>query len=440
LERAVQFESRHQRSRTESLGLIPLRHTRLAVRFLFAWLQNPVALRAALQATCTAARSGTQSGTRQLLIDVSVLARVDAGTGIQRVTKALLEELAGGPPDGYSIRRVCASRWRNYRYVGGPDASARVEIRPGDVFLGLDLSSRIIPRHRLQLFAWQVAGARLCFVVYDLLPHLHPRWFTRKNSQAFAAWMRTVAIHADSVCCISQSVATQFQHWLLENGFSQQCSPYIASFRLGTQPPSEHSTSVQNARIQRVCRHPFVLIVGTLEPRKGHSLALDAFDALWRDGHPMQLVLVGRVGWKVDALVSRLRRHTEVGRRLHWFDSADDATLHALYAAALGVLVVSEGEGCGLPILEAATHGKPLLLRDLPVFREIAAESATYFSANTPLQFLAELRDWLTSLERGSAIPPKGITLQGWGQSALQLLTCALKWNSTPSQTTSLHP
>jgi glycosyltransferase involved in cell wall biosynthesis len=418
-----------------SEGLVPnaLRRTSLALRLLVSGLQEPGKLRAALQAVCTPDSGGSQPEQRQLLVDVSVFAGNDAGTGIQRVTKALLDEVLAAPPAGYVIRPVRASRWSSYRYYGGPNTSRRVEIRSGDVFLGLDLSSRILPRRRLQLLAWKAAGARLCFVLYDLLPHLQPNWFTRRNSRAFAAWIRVVAVHADSVCCISRSVAMQFQQWLSENGLTPDNSPRVAWFRLGVEPPSDYRTPLQNTCARRVAGHQFVLVVGTLEPRKGHSLALEAFDTLWAEGHSTQLVLVGRVGWKVDALVSRLRRHPETEHRLHWLQNADDAALNALYAAARGVLVLSEGEGCGLPILEAAAHGKPLLVRDLPVFREIAGTGATYFDAISPSQFLPQLRAWLVNLERGIAISSQSVSLQGWSSSALQLLACALIPTPTPS-------
>jgi len=167
-------------------------------------------------------------------------------------------------------------------------------------------------------------------------------------------------------------------------------------------------------------------MVGTIEPRKGYTLALDGFEAIWRDGHPMQLVIVGRIGWKVGSLVSRLRAHAEAGHRLHWFDNANDDTLHTLYEAASGVIVASEAEGFGLPILEAALRSKPLLVRDLPVFREIAGSGATYFRAAATGQFVEELRDWLARLATGTAVGSGSVAIQSWTQSARQMLLHAL--------------
>jgi glycosyltransferase involved in cell wall biosynthesis len=224
------------------------------------------------------------------------------------------------------------------------------------------------------------------------------------------------------VLCISQSVASEFRTWLSKHHFPGESMPKIGWFHLGTEKPSLLKAAQPDGRVSAVAARPFVLMVGTIEPRKGHSQGLDAFEALWREGNATQLVIVGRTGWRIDRLVRRLRAHPELGRRLHWFDDADDATLHALYAAARGVLVASEAEGFGLPILEAAVHGTPLLLRDLPVFREIAGDSAAYFHGSTPAQAIDEIRRWVQALACGTALSSESIRPCTWNESARQLL------------------
>jgi glycosyltransferase involved in cell wall biosynthesis len=408
-----------------TLGRISLRAW-LSARLILERFQGPPDLRRAVRRVDPEPSGDATIDTRQLLIDVSVLAHHDAGSGIQRVTKALLGELAKSPPEGYVVRTVRASRWCNYRYIDEWGSSRKVQVCPGDIFLGLDLASRILPRHRLQLLEWRARGAWLCFVMYDLLPLLHPDWFTRRNSRAHAAWLRTVAVHADSVACISQSVAGQFQTWLGGQGFDRESAPKIGWFHLGVQRPSLTGPAPPDIRVAQIAEHPYILSVGTIEPRKGYAMVLDAFEEIWRNGHKMHLVIVGRIGWKVEALVERLRIHAQARDRLHWFDDADDPTLDALYKAASGVLVASEAEGFGLPVLEAAAHSKPLLIRDLPVFREIAGDGATFFRAAVPAQFVEDLQNWLTRLAGGTATSSQSITLRTWAQSAGQMLHHAL--------------
>jgi hypothetical protein len=82
--------------------------------------------------------------------------------------------------------------------------------------------------------------------------------------------------------------------------------------------------------------------------------------------------------------------HPQRGRRLHWVDDVDDGRLAQLYATSGLLVMASHGEGYGLPIGEAASAGCRLLLRDLPVFREVAGARARYF--DTPEALLLALR------------------------------------------------
>jgi glycosyltransferase involved in cell wall biosynthesis len=64
--------------------------------------------------------------------------------------------------------------------------------------------------------------------------------------------------------------------------------------------------------------------------------------------------------------------HEQAGKKLFWLKNISDQTLQKLYEMASGILVASHGEGFGLPIVEAMHYGKSLLVRDIPVFREVA--------------------------------------------------------------------
>lgn len=128
--------------------------------------------------------------------------------------------------------------------------------------------------------------------------------------------------------------------------------------------------------------HPFggedyVLVLGTLEPRKNQLRALAAWRAL-REPRP-RLVVVGRRGWCDDELVTALRDAVSRDRAL-WFDAADDATLAVLLTHARVLLYPSLLEGFGFPPLEALRRGVPVVAGDTPALRETCGEDA-YFCA-----------------------------------------------------------
>ena len=71
--------------------------------------------------------------------------------------------------------------------------------------------------------------------------------------------------------------------------------------------------------------------------------------------------------------------------------------LEQVYDSADALLAASEGEGFGLPLIEAAQHGLPIIARDIPVFREVAGENAYYFSGKDPQTLTEALRNWLVA-------------------------------------------
>ena len=88
-------------------------------------------------------------------------------------------------------------------------------------------------------------------------------------------------------------------------------------------------------------------------------------------------------------------------------------------ANAAGLLAASWDEGFGLPLIEAAYHGVPILARDIPVFREVAGGHGSFFEASTPTQLAFALRAWAD----GAFQPPsEGLPCLTWQQSAANLL------------------
>lgn len=164
-----------------------------------------------------------------------------------------------------------------------------------------------------------------------------------------------------------------------------------------------------------------VMMVGTLEPRKGHALVLDAFEILWANGCNATLVIVGKTGWHVESLVNRIRTHLQWGKCLIWLNDATDERLSEMYSSFDGLIFASEAEGFGLPLIEAAHFGLPILARDIPVFREIADEHATYFKAGSGTELAPQIDQWLGLLATHEAPLSAGMQCLSWPESAARL-------------------
>jgi glycosyltransferase involved in cell wall biosynthesis len=370
----------------------------------------------------------TDDTSRQLLIDVSAIAQTDAGTGIQRVVRNLYQALLASPPEGYRICPVAATRKQFYAYLPtdflqqpARRAPLPIQVRAGDIFLGLDLSAHLIPHHMPELFHWKQQGVHMSFVIYDLLPVLEPAWFNPKATHNFHRWLRAMAILANDTVAISRTVQTDFSAWMQQHfGLSKSDIP-CATIPLGAEldiTPSRQPATAQPVQLPpQLNQHPFILMVGTIEPRKAYADVLDAFETLWTTGNETRLVIVGKQGWKVEALIQRLQTHTEIGKRLVWLNTPDDTVLRALYQQCQGVLMASKGEGYGLPLIEAAYFNKPMLVRDIPIFREIVGNAASYFSGTVHSDLLQALLKWLNQLE-SSNVPEQYPPSATWQTSS----------------------
>ena len=271
-------------------------------------------------------------------------------------------------------------------------------------------------------------GVRLCFVVFDLLPLLRPDWWPTGMSARFEVWLRRLLGVADTVCCISQSVARELEAWMNGAALSfQYRRPAVRWFHLGADlersAPSTGWPEAYAKVTDATDARPTFLMVGTLEPRKGHAEALTAFEALWADGHALNLVIIGKSGWLVDDLIERIRSHPENGGQLFWLNNASDECLEDLYDRATCLLVASEAEGFGLPLIESARRGLPILARDLPVFREVAGSAAYYFADTSDAGLSGSIAHWLALYHEGKAPTPDALAWLTWRRSASQLIS-----------------
>jgi glycosyltransferase involved in cell wall biosynthesis len=170
-------------------------------------------------------------------------------------------------------------------------------------------------------------------------------------------------------------------------------------------------------------------MVGTLEARKGHRQAVDAMEQLWADKVDANLVIVGNQGWKTEDLVEQIQRHPELNNRLFWLQGISDEMLEQLYRSARALLAASQGEGFGLPLIEAAQYELRIIARDIPVFREVAGEHAYYFRGEDASELADAMRSWLLL---GDAAPAStGIPWMTWQQSSRQFLDVVLgkRWH-----------
>ena len=125
---------------------------------------------------------------------------------------------------------------------------------------------------------------------------------------------------------------------------------------------------------------PFVLFVGTLEPRKGLDVLLEAFAEIAAEDRVIELWLAGQAGWGMSHFEESLTRHPAAAR-IRRLGFVDDEVLPALFRHSRVVVYPSRGEGFGLPVLEAMACGALLVTTSDSVMAEVAGRNAQLVEA-----------------------------------------------------------
>lgn len=376
--------------------------------------------------------------TRKLFFDVGRVREEDTKSGIERTTVSLFSTLQGMMPEGYELYPVYSRQGAFgyyyaesfYKKCGGKTSDhlyeRPIDIAAGDIFLSVitDFEGTAIQKNALM--AMKQAGVRLYSILYDLIPLTHSEYCPNAIVIGYRRWINVVS-EFNGVIADSRSVAEEYRLWRQEHWNKNDDDFSISWFHLGSEVEKvAGSTGIPEDAGQvfsAMSARPSFLEVSTVEPRKGYGQALAAFERLWAKGVDVNFVIVGRKGWKIDELAKKIDEHPENGKRLFWLKGISDEYLNKVYEAATCVLFPSEAEGFGLAVVEGARHGKPLILRDLPVFREIAGENATYFSGLNPEALSACLEKWLDNYAAGQVVSSSGIRALTWEESARMLLS-----------------
>jgi len=299
----------------------------------------------------------------------------DIPGGIGRVTEMLCEELPR-----YAQVVAFSSCPRRERRALGERLGDEVEFRrvgaPGSPRWSYELWHRR-RGHRLDLrvdvchapsLAVPPTAAPIVVTINDVAFLRHPETFTRHGVRFHE---RGLAIaRREAAAIIVPSMFTRDE--LVREGFD---GDRIHCVPLAVRTP-ERFPSVETGELMRArgVRGPYVLVAGTVEPRKGHATVVAAFDRL-RARHPdLSLVVAGSPGWLAKRAAAELARPGVVS-----LGCVSDEELDLLYREAEIVVSASVYEGFGLTVLEALTRGRPVVASAIPAHVELVGDAARLF-------------------------------------------------------------
>ncbi|MET0376998.1 MAG: glycosyltransferase family 1 protein [Rhizorhabdus sp.] len=230
-------------------------------------------------------------------------------------------------------------------------------------------------------------GIRYIPFVHDMIPIMTPEHCTRGLTQDFISWVIGVFDHADHFLCNSE--ATKADLLTVAGQLGHHLDPAdVAVIPLDTDFRKPGIAELPDSALDRWNLRPdgFILFVSTIESRKGHLIAFDAWaDLIARHGPDAipQLVCVGNRGWLNDRIYERLAHDPALGAKVSMLSKLSDEELSLLYRTCRFTLYPSTYEGWGLPVTESLCCGKVPLISDAASLPEAGGDFAVYVAAGS---------------------------------------------------------
>ena len=247
-------------------------------------------------------------------------------------------------------------------------------------------------------------GVRIVQMIHDLYLIERPEWTPAGAVRVFAEQLHGIAPSVDCWLTSSQFVRQQVQRYLADRSVSEKP---IAVLPMGWDSFDPLRDAGDDRLSDRLVlgRHglidkPFMLSVGTIEPRKNVTALLDAADGLRaRFGEALpRLVIVGGYGWKAAEVRARLESGSRNGTLL-WLENLSDGDLGVLYRNALFTVMPSHGEGWGLAVQESLALGVPCIASNGGATREAGLDLATYFDPSSSDGLTRAMVAWISDAE-----------------------------------------
>lgn len=332
----------------------------------------------------------------KIYIDISVLTLATFVTGIQRVTQEIAVRLIEKEKDNIVLLHYNAKENVYYRidntlfcefYLHGKGIKNRMitkkkvlleEIRKGSIFFDLDAAWMCRVKRSYLLPILKKQGTTIIAHIYDIISITHPQYCLQRGVYNFMDFIGAHLQYADKI--IVNADATKSELEGLAARLKCELPPcYVVP--LGADFSEKNvakKEDVSSELMTAAADKPYILMVGTIEPRKNHKLLLEAYDkGLKKLGY--NVIFAGYMGWNMEEFEQRLKEHPDFSKGIYHFTGLRDNEISYLYKHAKFLAFCSYTEGYGLPIIEAIQRGTPVIAADVPVLREVGGEYCVWF-------------------------------------------------------------
>lgn len=377
---------------------------------------------------------------QKIYIDVTNLTRVKFLTGIQRVVRNVSVEL-----NKMTTGRICYLSYeddvRGFKeldsdkfigFIQGKGVEQKdlytgkiinpKNMNPGDIFFDLDAVWNNTYKRSVLLPDLKRYGVKISVYVYDIIPITHPQYTHSNTRFNFMNYIGAYLQYADAIIVSAKSTLDAIYELCDKLGLPH-VPGYVSWLGSDFSGVAKAKEDAIPKEVIEAANSKYILNIGTIEPRKNHTLLLDAFEQGLFD-KDVKLIFAGKIGWNVEKLAKRIEEHPEKDKRFYHFIGLSDEAIEYLYTHAFMVAFPTFIEGFGLPIVESLERGTPVLASDVPVLREVGRDYCEYFDPHDPKAFIDVVSKLIENKDEYERLREKaaGFVSFTWKETAEKIL------------------
>ena len=366
---------------------------------------------------------------KKIYIDISMVIVGTNFTGIPRVVMEITKKLYHNPKlelifleyhqkqddfeiiDGEKFAAFCREKKGNRRKLRTGKHIPLWGMEKESVFFDMDTVWKTRVRRSYLYPLLKEKDVKIIPFVQDIIGVTHPQFCPSDDVLNFLDFVGAVAEYGDEIIVTSHATKGAVEE--LCGRLQMPCPPIEivplgGDFKRASEKLSRRTTNQGiSADISKIAESgPYLLMVGTIDPRKNHKLLLDAYEGGLKE-LPMNLVIAGHKGWNADDFLERMEGHEDFGKGIWHVNGASDEEIDYLYQHCYALAFPSYIEGYGLPIIESMVRGVPVIAADTPINMEVGGEYALYFGQDKPEELVNTVAELISKPETYGALKGK---------------------------------
>jgi glycosyltransferase involved in cell wall biosynthesis len=317
----------------------------------------------------------------------------------KRIFHALRLSIANIITRGKAFKRRLISRHRIPHRSESLNVPVEGALRfaPGDTVIIMGVNSKSIPYLRLLKTQRELGNVRIIQFIYDLIPLVTPEHVAANQSARFRDWLRFMSECTDMFAVISKATQSDLISFLRAEHLPEPAirviplaHEFVSGARIGQmeapggRPESlslvRHHAGDIRVQILNAAQSPYVLCVGTIEPRKNGLTLAKAWQSLLEELGPdiPRLVFAGKRGWMIHDFDKFLKSTSHLLGHIKLYESPSDAELAYLYNNCVFSVYPSYYEGWGLPVGESLWFNKFVVTSNTSSMPEVGGSLVDY--------------------------------------------------------------